>query len=87
MKNRTLTLPIIGIALLTAAAIFTWPKLTGGQEKTSNEFVPLTAEMPHHERVRPEKEDEDPVRVHFGLRVVTEQRQTNVQETTDLLNK
>lgn len=85
------TLPIIGIICLSWAAISAYPKLTGSQEKTSPEFVPLTAQMPKRERVRVQEkeEDEGPVMIHVsGLKAQLESRQDSVEEATaDLLKK
>jgi hypothetical protein len=87
MQKWTLTL-CAGIVLLVLAAILAYPKLTGSQNKISTEFVSMTAETSSRERVQTEKKDDDgPVRVHFGLRVVAEQRQAEIEKATDLLNK
>ena len=89
MKIRSLTLPVLGIVVLTLAAYFAWPKLTI-DSKPESKFVPMAAATPRRERVqtpitsnnKPTKAVK-PVKVSFGLKASFTPNPANAEGNTE----
>jgi hypothetical protein len=73
MKNRSLTLPVLGIVMLTCAAYFAWPKMTDSSKPSQQQkFTPMAVATPHRERAKlkpqPKKDEEGPIKVSFKIK-------------------
>ena len=69
MNNRTLTLVMSGIALLTLGACLTYPKLEDSPKQSQQKFVPMSVATPRHERAKLQKNtNQEPVKVALRLK-------------------